>query len=112
MKQKYNDDSYVSHYIDNCKYKDAFYKVASMWVILRLKERSHTLDDFFVQTGKVHNRIYALTLLAYPENHCYGFSPLISGEFSSLYEEEIIDKTQNSILESLVEFSSKKATLL
>ena len=30
---------------------------------------------------------------------------MISGEFTSLYEEEIVDKTKNSIIEALVEFT-------
>ena len=39
FKEKYFNDVEVSHYINNCKYKDSIYKLASMWVILRYEKK-------------------------------------------------------------------------
>lgn len=110
LKEKYGIDPYVSKYIANCKYKDAYYKTASMWVILRLKDKSPNMDLYFDQAEKVRYRLDALTLLAFENSSKTDFSVLISGEFTSLYEEEIVDKTKNSIIEALVEFTNKNKT--
>ena len=108
LKDKYGKDSYVSNYIDNCKYNDSYYKVASMWVILRMKDKNPSMDHYFDQAEKVRYRLDALTLLAFEKSSRIDFSVLISGEFTSLYEEEIVDKTKNSIIEAMVEVTNKK----
>lgn len=108
MKTRYANDDYVAEYIDNCKYKDSCYKIASMWVILRLKEEK-CADDFFECAEKIHSRIDTLTLLAFEENHYIDFSVLISGEYLELYEEHIVSRIQNSIIEILVESTKKKS---
>ena len=108
MKTRYANDDYVAEYIDNCKYKDSCYKIASMWVILRLKEEK-CADDFFTCAEKIHSRIDTLTLLAFEENHYIDFSVLISGEYLELYEEHIVSRIQNSIIEILVESTKKKS---
>lgn len=107
LKEKYGTDPYVSKYIDNCKYNDAYYKTASMWVILRLKDKSPNMDHYFDQAEIVRYRLDALTLLAFEKSPRIDFSVLISGEFTSLYEEEIVDKTKNSIIETLVEVTNR-----
>ena len=110
MKERYYDDHYVLDYIDNCKYKDPCYKIASMWVILRIED-NNTLDDYFNCAREAHNRIDTLTLLAYEEHHYIDFSILISGEYIELYEEHIVSRIQNSLIESLVEFTNGKKSI-
>lgn len=108
FKEKYKNDPNVERLIDECEYEDTYYRTASMWIILRLKDQSENMDDYFKQAEKIRYKIDAMTLLAFEED-CQGdFSALISGEFSSLYEEEIIDKTQSAIIEALIEVKNKK----
>lgn len=108
LKEKYSDDPQVEKRISGCKYKDPYYKAASMWVVLRLKDKDHSLNDFFDQSLKIRYKVDALTLLAFGDENQYDFSVLISGEFSSVYEEEIIEKIRHSILESLVEVTNNR----
>ena len=103
LREKYSKDPQVDKCINECKYKDPYYKAASMWVILRLKDNDPSLDGYFDQALKIRYKIDALTLLAFGDENQLDFSVFISGEFSSLYEEEIINKTRHSIMESLVE---------
>jgi len=108
LRDKYRDDPQVEKCIRACKYKDPYYKTASMWVILRLQEKDSIIRDFFDQAQKIRCRIDAFTLLAFEEDFQYDFSVLISGELSSIYEEEILEKTKNSIIETLVEVTNDK----
>ena len=98
LKEKYRNDPQVEKRINICKYKDPYYKAASMWVILRLKGEDTIVRDYYAQARKIHCKIDALTLLSFEEYDRYDFSVLISGELSSLYEEEILEKTKNSII--------------
>lgn len=108
LREKYSNDPQVDKRINGCKYKDPYYKAASMWVILRLKDKDTSLDGYFDQALKIRYKIDALTLLAFGDENQHDFSVLISGEFSSLYEEEIIEKTKHSIIDSLVEVTNNK----
>lgn len=105
LKEKYSSDPQVEKCIGGCKYKDPYYKAASMWIILRLKDKDSSLGDYFDQALKIRHKIDALTLLAFGDENQHDFSVLISGELSSIYEEEIIEKTKHAIIESLVEVS-------
>lgn len=108
LKEKYRNDPQVEKRINVCKYKNPYYKAASMWVILRLKGEDTIVRDYYAQARKIHCKIDALTLLSFEEYDRYDFSVLISGELSSLYEEEILEKTKNSIIESFVEVTNDK----
>ena len=108
LKEKYNSDPQVEKCINKCKYKDPYYRAASMWVILRLKDKDSSSPDYFDQAMKIRHKIDTLTLLAFGEENQHDFSVLISGELSSLYEEEIIHKTKHAIIESFVEVINDK----
>ena len=108
LKEKYKNDPQVEKRINTCKYRDPYYKAASMWVILRLKGEDIIVHDYYSQVRKIHYKIDALTLLAFEEYDRCDFSILISGELSNLYEEEILEKTKMSIIESLVEVTNDK----
>ena len=108
LKEKYSSDPQVEKCISGCKYKDPYYKAASMWIILRLKDKDSSSGDYFDQALKIRYKIDALTLLAFGDENQLDFSVLISGELSSIYEEEIIQKTKNAIIESLVEVTNTK----
>lgn len=107
IKEKYGEDEYVQDVICNSKYKDACYKLASMWVILRVNEKKN-LDDYFESIETIHGKIDTLTLLAFEDHHYIDFSVLLTSDYYSLYEEEIVDKIQSSILEILVEATNRK----
>ena len=108
LKEKYNNDPQVEKCINKCRYKDPYYKTASMWVILRFETKEVIKNDYFDRTEKISYRIDALTLLAFEEDYRNDFSVLISGELSILYEEEIVEKARNAIIESLVEVTNNK----
>lgn len=108
MKERYSDDEFATERINNSKYKDPCYKIASMWVVLRIKEKT-TVDDYFECAKNVHSYIDVLTLLAFKEHHYIDFSVLISGcEYIALYKEQIISQIQNSIIEILVEATENR----
>ena len=108
FKEKYFNDVEVSHYINNCKYKDSIYKLASMWVILRYEKKINNTGTLDI--NKACNLVDTLTILSFDTDRYYDFSVLISDEFSFINEDETRNKIRNSIIENLVEATNKKKT--
>lgn len=106
IKEKYANDNEFLDNIDNCKYKDPIYKLASMWVVLRYEKRIN-YNSFF-DINKARNLVDTLTILSFDTNKYYDFSVLISDEFSFINEDETKNNISNSIIENLVEARNKK----
>lgn len=107
FKTRYEKDEYVTEYINNCKYKDPCYKVASMWVILRLKEDYKPYEyEKVVESAK--NYIDTLTLLSFEVYNYVDFSILAVDEFYDVNNEIVCHQIQNSLLEIIVEATRRK----
>lgn len=107
FKTRYEKDEYVSEYINNCKYKDPCYKVASMWVILRLKEDFKPYEyEKVVESAK--NYIDTLTLLSFEVYNYVDFSILAVDEFYDVNNEIVCHQIQNSLIEIIVEATRRK----
>lgn len=106
------DDPYVTEYIENiCKYKDAYYKVASMWVILRLKDNTNLSEyENIIEIAKKY--IDMLTLLSFDVYNYVDFSVLVSNELYDFNEERLVQKIQNSLIEVTVETTRRKEQLI
>lgn len=80
---KYSNDEYVSDFVCNNKYTDPCYKIASMWVILRLKKIEIGEHERTLEIAK--NLIDTITLLSFDINNYVNFSIITSQEY---YENE------------------------
>lgn len=107
FKSRYLQDKYVVDFIENSKYKDPCYKIASMWVILRFKDDFQAYEyDKVIERTK--NYIDTITLLSFDVNNYAEFSILVTDEYFGSNNEMLYNQVQNSILELTVESSNRR----
>lgn len=106
IKSKYSSsDGYVSKFIDSSKYKDPCYKLASMWVILRVGGEK---TGYYKNVENAQNYIDTVTLLSFEVYDYMDFSVLLTDEYFELDSKEVCDKVKDSILELVVELTNRK----
>lgn len=107
FKNKYVNDKYVEEFIENSKYKDPCYKIASMWVVLRIQADFPKYEyDKVIESAK--NYIDTITLLSFNIYNYAEFSVLVTDEYYYTNNEMLYHQVQNAIIELIVEATNKR----